>query len=174
MTRARLAAAVAALLTTLLLQASIVGPLTVPVPVSLPALVVAAIALVDGPGTGVPFGFATGLVADLGSNHPAGVLAGCWLAVGLVCGLCRSPGATVRRDAALAAVVSTGSGVVVTVLLTVLHADGARLDMALRYVVPALVVQALLALAVVPIVRYFLHTPTLRAPQPVLLLGRDR
>jgi cell shape-determining protein MreD len=174
MTRARLAAALAALLTTLLLQASIVGPLSVPVPVSLPALVVAAIALVDGPGTGMPFGFAVGLLADLGSNHPAGVLAGCWLAVGLGCGLLRSPGATVRRDAALAALASAAAGVVAMLLLTVVHADGAGFGAAVRYAVPAVLVQALLGLVVVPVVRFFLHTPTLRAPHPVLLLGTDR
>ena len=69
-TRARVAAAFAALLTALLLQATLVGPLTLPLPVSLPALLVAAIALVDGPGAGLAFGFATGLIADLGSEHP--------------------------------------------------------------------------------------------------------
>jgi hypothetical protein len=65
----------AALLTALLLQATLVGPLAMSVPVSLPAVLVAAVALVDGPATGMSFGFTVGLFADLGSSHPAGVLA---------------------------------------------------------------------------------------------------
>ena len=116
MTRARVAAALAAIITALLLQATLVAPVTAPWPVSLPAVLVAAVALVDGPATGMSLGFAAGLVADLGSHHPAGVLALCWLGVGLLlrharrpaqrCAATRSSPASVcgagrrRRDAA--------------------------------------------------------------------------
>jgi cell shape-determining protein MreD len=165
------AAAVAALLTALVLQATLIGPLAGAVPASLPALLVAAVALVDGPGAGLAFGFTAGLVTDLGSEHPAGVLALCWLAVGLVCGLCRAPNARLRHDIVLAAVVCALGSVVSTTVLAVVGADGASLDDAVRYALPALLVDGLLALAVVPLVRAFLRTDRLRLPRPVLILG---
>ena len=104
MTRARVAAALAAILTALLLQATVIAPATVPWPVSLPAVLVAAVALVDGPATGMSFGFAAGLIADLGSHHPAGVLALCWLGVGPAVRDAGRPAAALRRDALIAGV----------------------------------------------------------------------
>ncbi|MDQ6849908.1 MAG: rod shape-determining protein MreD [Actinomycetota bacterium] len=176
MTRSRAIAAITSMLTAMLLQATLVAPLTLPAPVSLPALTVAAIALVDGPGSGMAYGFAAGLVADLASLHPAGVLALCWLAVGLVCGLAANRG-TVRRDAAVAAVVCAVGAAFATLLLTVLHADGATASRAASTSIPTLVGDALLALAVVPITRAFLHTGSLRgsrASEPTSLLGAHR
>jgi cell shape-determining protein MreD len=170
-TRARVAAAIAALLTALVLQATLVGPLAGAAPASLPALLVAAVALVDGPGSGLAFGFAAGLVADLGSEHPAGVLALSWLAVGLVAGLCRAPNARLRHDIVVAAVLCALCSVVSTVLLAMLGADGASLGDAVRYAVPAVLVDGLLAVAVVPLVRAFLRSDRLRLPRPVLILG---
>jgi len=49
-------------------------------------------------------GFTAGLVADLGSAHPAGGNALMWLAVGTVCGMARDPR---RRRPAQAAVAGT-------------------------------------------------------------------
>lgn len=167
MTRARVAAALAAILTALLLQATLVAPLTIPVPVSLPAVLVAAVALVDGPGSGLAFGFATGLLADLGSTHPAGVLALCWMGVGLLCGLAAGRG-TVRRDAATAAVICAVASLAATTLLAVVNSGGATVGDGFKYLVPTGLGDALLALAVVPLVRVFLHTDSLRAPHPVL------
>lgn len=173
MTRLRAAAGLAGLLTALLLQATLVGPVILPVPASLPALLVAAVALIDGPGVGLAFGFAAGLIADLSSEHPAGVLALCWMAIGIVCGLCAGPNTTVRRDAALAAIVCGLGGFVATLMLAAFGADGASYVDALHYAVPATLVDALLALPVVALVRMFLRTDTLRAPRPVLLLGEE-
>lgn len=172
MTRTRAAAALAAIITALLLQATLVAPLTLPVPISLPALVVAAVALVDGPGTGLSFGFATGLVADLASAHPAGVLALSWLVVGLVCGL-GADGTSVRLDAAIAAGVCGVTAAGTTALLSVVGSSGATLWDAARYLVPTLLGDALLALAVVPLVRRMLSSPSLRAlrPAPPLMLA---
>jgi len=167
MRRTRVFAAMAAILTALLLQATLIAPWSEPVPVSLPAVLVAAVALVDGPGTGLAFGFAAGLLADLGSTHPAGVLAMCWLLVGVSCGLAADR-ATVRRDAATAALGCALAGALATVLLTVLHSGGATLGAAAAHLLPSLVGDALLALAVVPLVRAFLRTQSLRAPHPVL------
>ena len=174
MTRARIAAAIAALITALLLQATLIGAVSVPLPVSLPAVLVAAVALVDGPGAGIAFGFATGLIADLGSQHPAGVQALCWLGVGLGCGLLRSPYSRLLRDVVVAAAAAGTAAGVATVVLRILDADGgASLDIAVRRGLAAVLVDGVLALAIVPLARLFLRSTSLRAPRPVLLLGQD-
>ena len=167
MTRARVVAAIATILTALLLQATVIGPWAAPVPVSLPAVLVAAVALVDGPGAGMAFGFAAGLVADLGSSHPAGVLALCWMGIGLLCGQAADRN-SVRRDAATAAVICTLGTLAAGLLLTAVHADGASLGGSFLHAVPAGLGDALLALAVVPAARAFLRSETLRAPHPML------
>lgn len=169
MTRIRVLAAIAAISTALVLQGALIGPFFGPVPVSLPAVLVAAVALRDGPGTGVAFGFATGLVADLASTHPAGVLALCWLGVGLVCGLVAGPAAgrrPIRRDAAVAALVCALASLGAALLLTVVHADGTGPVTGLVWVIPAGLGDALLALAVVPLTRVLLRSERLRPPAP--------
>ncbi|HEY2298956.1 MAG TPA: rod shape-determining protein MreD [Jatrophihabitans sp.] len=171
MTRARVAAAIAALLTVLVLQATLVSPLADAVPASLPALLVAAIALADGPGAGIAFGFSAGLITDLGSEHPAGLLALCWMGIGLLCGRLNAPNARARHDIVIAALVCGLSTVVTTVLLVLVGADGASVTDAVRYAIPAVLIDGLLALVLVPLVRLFLHSDRLRAPRPVLVLG---
>jgi cell shape-determining protein MreD len=171
MTRARVAAAVAALLTVLVLQGALVGPLADTVPASLPAVLVAAIALVDGPGAGMAFGFAAGLITDLSSEHPAGLLAACWLGIGLLCGRLNAPNARMRHDVLVAAIVCGLATAASGVLLVVLGADGATLADAVRGVLPAIVLDGVLALLVVPLTRLFLRSDRLRAPRPVLILG---
>lgn len=175
MTRIRVAAALAGTLTVLLLQATLVAPVTAPIPVSLPAVLVAAIALVDGPATGMSFGFAAGLLADLGSQHPAGVLALCWLGVGLLCGALADRH-SVRRDAAVAGVVCGAASAVATVLLAIVHSAGSVTD-AVVHLVPAVFGDAILALAVTAPVRRMLRSDALRAARPVyteLLVGTRR
>jgi rod shape-determining protein MreD len=175
MTRARVAAAMAGIITVLLLQATLIAPLFVPWPVSLPAVVVAAVALVDGPATGMSFGFAAGLTADLGSHHPAGVLAMTWLGVGLLCGAVADRH-SLRRDAVVVGVVcglATGVG---GLLLALVRSGGSVHD-ALLYSAPAGLADAALAFAVVAGVRRMLHAESLRAPHPVyteLVLGPSR
>jgi hypothetical protein len=61
-----------------------------------------------------------------------------------------------------------------TLALALLGADGADATDALRYAIPATLLDGLLALAVVPLVRLFLHTDRLRAPRPVLVLQDAR
>lgn len=170
--RARLVAAIAGLLTALLMQATLVAPVTTPWPVSLPAVLVAAVALVDGPATGMSFGFTTGLVADLGSRHPAGVLALCWLGVGLVCGMLADRH-SVRRDALTAGLVCGAAAALAIVLLAVLHSGGSA-GAAIGSLVPTVVGDALVGLGMVPLVRWMLRSDSLRAPHPVyteLLVG---
>jgi hypothetical protein len=168
--RARIAAAIAALLTALLLQATVIGPVTNPLPVSLPAVLIAAIALIDGPGAGIAFGFAAGLVADLGSAHPAGVFALCWLGVGLVCGVCTTPRSRALRNIITATIVCGAASVVGGIGLG-LVGSGVSLDDVARHGILATFGDLVLALLVVPVVRLFLRSPTLRPARPVLLIG---
>jgi cell shape-determining protein MreD len=168
---ARIAAAIAALLTALLLQGTLVAPLTMWVPVSLPAVLVAAVALVDGPTTGMSFGFAVGLVADLGSNHPAGVLALSWLGLGIACGLATDR-RTVRADALVTATLCTLAAAFATLLLAAVHSGGVTAWLAFREAVPVGLGDGLLALGVVPVVRAFLHTDRLRALRPLAAAAR--
>ena len=87
MTITRCAAGLAAVITAMLVQAALVGPLVYPVPVSLPLLLVVGVAVLCGPSTGVPLGFGAGLFADLNSEHPVGLFALAWLGAGLVAGV---------------------------------------------------------------------------------------
>jgi cell shape-determining protein MreD len=170
MTRLRLLAGLTALLTVLLLQATIVAPLAGTLPACLPAVLVGAVALVDGPGTGLALGFAGGLLADLGSTHPAGLLALSWMAVGLVCGAFTGR-AAVPRDAVLSAAAAACASVAALTLLGLLHRDGPDVVTALRGLLPAFGINTVLAFAVVPVVRWFLRNPSLRlerAQLPVL------
>ncbi|HEU5266743.1 MAG TPA: rod shape-determining protein MreD [Jatrophihabitans sp.] len=163
MTASRVAAAAAAIVTALLLQATVVGPAAYPWPASLPAVLVAAVAFAGGPATGMSFGFAAGLLADLGSHHPAGVLALCWLAVGLVCGRFADQ-RSVRRDAVLAAVVCAAQSAVTVMLLSIVHGYlGVEVGTAaVRHLLPTALIDGALALVVVPLVRAALRTASLR------------
>lgn len=167
MTRLRAVAAFAAIVTALLLQATLIGPWMVPVAVSLPAVLVAAVALHDGPSAGMAFGFAAGLLADLASRHPAGLLALCWMALGVVAGKGASR-RSVRGDAAIAAVLAACASTVALVILALLGKDGATLSAAARGAIPTGLGDALLGLVVVTLVRRGLRSDALRAPQPLV------
>ena len=164
MTPARIAAALAAMLTALLLQATLVGPVTMPQQLSLPAVLVATVALQSGAGTGMSLGFATGLVADLGSAHPAGVLAACWLGVGVLCGLIVAMGRPFLAQVVLIGIVCGVGGGVATLLLTALGSPGATVDAAAHALLPSILGDVALAVFVVPVVRWFLRSGALRAP----------
>lgn len=87
MTIVRCVAGLAAVLSAMLVQATVVGPLVYPVPVSLPLLVVVGVAVLSGPATGIALGFGAGLLADLTSRHPVGLLALVWMGAGIVAGI---------------------------------------------------------------------------------------
>jgi hypothetical protein len=165
MTPPRIAAAAAGIVTALLLQATLVGPVCAPLSVSLPAVLVAAVALTDGPATGMSFGFVAGLAADLGSRHPAGILALCWLGVGVACGTVADRH-TLRHDAVTAGVVSGVAGVVAGFALVVVG-EGGTLREVMVHAAPSVAVDVVLAVVVVALVRRMLRTDALRAPQPV-------
>jgi rod shape-determining protein MreD len=174
MSRPRLVASLTGMITALLLQAALVAPVTAPWPVSLPAVLVAAVALVDGPAAGMSFGFATGLLADLGSNHPAGVLALCWLGIGLLCGLVADR-RSLRRDAVTAGLVCAAGASAATIVLAVTR-SGVNAQDAILHALPTTIGDALLACAVLAVVRPMLRTESLRAPHPlytdVVIAGR--
>lgn len=173
MTRVRVAAALAALLTAMILQATLIAPLVLPAPISLPLLLVAAVALREGAGTGIGYGFAAGFITDLGSRHPAGVLALCWMCVGLLCGLAADR-TSIRRDAVIAAALATCSGVVSASLLVVLHSDGAAGSTVFGDFAVTVFANLMLAAVLVPVVRWFLSIEAMQAPRgPVALLGAD-
>lgn len=175
MNRARLIAAITAIITALLLQATLIAPVTAPFPVSLPAVLVAAVALIDGPATGMSIGFATGLLADLGSTHPAGVLALCWLGIGLVCGSLADR-RSLRHDALAAGIVCGLASVLATLFLDLVNSAGTVHD-AVVYAAPASVGDVLVAFAVIALTRRMLRSDSLRAPQPVyteLVMGPRR
>lgn len=87
MTIVRCAAGLAAVVSAMLVQATLVGPLVYPVPVNLALLVVVGVAVLSGPSTGIALGFGAGLLADLTSHHPVGLLAATWLGAGIVAGI---------------------------------------------------------------------------------------
>lgn len=164
MTPRRIAAALAIILTALVLQATLVAPLAAPFSVSLPAVLVACVALVSGPGTAISLGFSMGLLADLGSEHPAGLLAFTWLILGITCGLLGEQVQRLRDGAllagGLAAIASASAGL----LLLVLHQPDATLWQVLWRTFPTGVGDSLLAFALLPLVRMALRSDALRRP----------
>ncbi len=168
---AKLAAAVAGVLTALLLQATLIGPLTFPVPASLPALLVIVVGIYAGPGLGMGLGFSTGLLADLGSDHPAGVQALCWMLAGLVAGqvggLATQRGYRTRGVAGLAALLGAGTSVLTGLLLAILGSHAATIASTVQAVIPVGLLDALLGLLLVPAVRNLLRAQGIRPPRPV-------
>jgi hypothetical protein len=176
----RIAAAAAAIVTALLVQGGLVAPLAGPVPVSLPVVLVAAVALVDGPGAGMALGFSAGLIADLTSRHAAGLLALTWLFVGMICGLLAVP-MTARgfaglppaplryvlaRGVAIAAVAGAAATCAAQIFLVAVGQDGATFADAAAHLVPSFAGDAVLALIVVPLARVMLTHGHLRSAGP--------
>ncbi|HEY3632021.1 MAG TPA: rod shape-determining protein MreD [Jatrophihabitantaceae bacterium] len=162
MTPTRVAAATAAVLTALLLQATVVGPAAMTAQLSLPAVFVAAVALESGAGTGITLGFAAGLVADLGSSHAAGLLALCWLGLGLGCGLLADTYRGVLPQIVMAALASTAAIAVTTLGLTAVGEPGGTLLATVRGLLPSLLGEFVLAALVVPLTRRFLRSNALQ------------
>jgi rod shape-determining protein MreD len=158
-------AATAAVFTALLLQAAVVAPVSPAAAASLPAVLVAAVAVVDGAAAGMTLGFVAGLLADLGSNHPAGVLALTWMVLGVVAGVA-APGRRRREDTITVTICCAVAASAATLVLAVVHAPGASFGAAVHAFLPALVGDALLALLVVPLVRVAVRGETLQAPHP--------
>lgn len=171
MTASRGAAGLAATITAVLLQATLVGPVTLPWAVSLPAVLVAATALLAGPATGTVLGFTVGLVTDLAGDHRVGVLALSWLLLGIAAGMV---GELVRGNharrvshaaavAVLCAVATLGATCLDAALEPAARADLGRAAVA---VAPGAAGDAVLAFLLLPLVGWALRSPALR-PAPV-------
>jgi rod shape-determining protein MreD len=106
----RICAAAAAAITALLLQLTLIGPVLPLVPASLPAVLVAAVAIAGGAGPGLTMGFAVGLLADLSSPHPVGLMAAIWLLLGAAVGRHADPRRSRLSAWAIAAVGATLAG----------------------------------------------------------------
>jgi cell shape-determining protein MreD len=169
MTAARLGTAAAAAITAVLLQGALIGPLTAPWPVSLPAVVVASIALRAGPAAGMVFGFGLGLVVDLAGEHRVGALALAWLLLGVAVGslgeMVCAVGPT-HRLRWLKRAVAVGLLCGVATLLAIALGSTLDADAALA-VTPAAAIDAALAAVVLPLVTRTLRSPALR-PAPAL------
>ncbi len=161
----RLIAAVAAVASVLILQAGLITPLTAPLAVSLPAVFVAAVSLNAGVSTGMSIGFVTGLVADLGSEHPAGVLALCWLGLGLACGIVADSSRRTRVSLLIVTIASGLASVAASALLDAVGSASVGPVDVLRLAVPTTVVDGGLALLIFAAVRAVLRTDGVRAPR---------
>jgi hypothetical protein len=212
----RCAAGLAGIVSAMLVQATLVGPLVYPVPISLPLLVVVGVALVAGPSTGIALGFGAGLLADLNSHHPVGLLALTWLGAGVVAGIAgglvvapwlppplhrsrrrahesrrrsRRTSATHHHDpdapeagefsggaprpdrpwraqamaTGLITAVATGVGLI---LVAVVGSAAAPLPGALLQLIPAVLVDAILAAPVLVVIRAMLNSAALRPVVP--------
>lgn len=149
----RVCAAIAATLTALLVQMTFVGPLAPWAPASLPAVMVAAVAITTGPGAGLCLGFCVGLMADLGSRHPVGVLALTWLVLGAAVGRYADPRRARRSALTVAACGAALAGAGAQLLLALTQAHGVQLLALPRQALLALAVDAMLLLAILPAVR---------------------
>jgi rod shape-determining protein MreD len=166
----RLIAAAAAVLTVLVLQATVVTPLTASLAVSLPAILVAAIGVELGVSAGLSVGFCAGLLADLGSQHPAGVLALAWLLLGAVTGLLGQPRRRAYRSVAVVTVTTGACGLLVSLALALFDAPSMPFGSIVVAALPSTAVDAALALLLVPAVRAMRRALRVRrssrAPRP--------
>jgi hypothetical protein len=160
----RVVAAAAAILTVLVLQAVVLSPLVFPLAISLPAVLVATVGLEAGVSAGLSVGFSAGLLADLGSRHPAGVLALIWLLLGGCCGLLAQPRRRALRSMVMVTLASGFCGLVSFVALNLLNAPAGSLRTGIALSVPSIIGDAVLALFTVATVRAVLRALRVRAP----------
>jgi cell shape-determining protein MreD len=158
----RLIAAAAAVLTVLVLQATIVTAVSAPLAISLPAVLVAAVGLEAGPSAGMSVGFSVGLLADLGSRHPAGVLALLWLLLGIGTGLLAHRPRRRLMSIVIVAIATSIVGLVASVVLTALNAPAGPIGATLALALPSALGNLVLAVLVVPITRAVVRAVPLR------------
>jgi rod shape-determining protein MreD len=121
------AALSAAVVLAIVLQGSLLARL--PLPGGEPSLLlvlVLAVALAAGASAGMAAGFGTGLLADLGSAHPVGVLALCFGLAGFLAGLLDADSQrSVIRPLVVVAVGAAGTYLAYAGLLTLLNRPAA-------------------------------------------------
>jgi hypothetical protein len=203
MTIVRAAAGLAAVVSAMLVQATVIGPLVYPVPVSLPLLVVVGVAVLSGPSTGIALGFGAGLLADLTSHHPVGLNALSWMGAGIVAGilggLVLDPGEVNRSSlrpkrsrrshpfgaatagmsrwraqgllTGLISVAATGFGLLALVVIGSANLSAADQTGpgAIALLIPAGLLDAMLAVPLLALIRAMLASPALRPAVPARL-----
>jgi rod shape-determining protein MreD len=164
MTARRVMACIAAIATVSILQAMLIAPWTAPLAVSLPAVFVAAVGIEAGASAGLAVGFTAGLLADLGSRHPAGILALTWLLLGVFCGLLANSRRRRLTSALLVAVTAGLASFVVVVVLGLFGTPSNSLAGDLGLAAPTVLGDAVLALVVVAPLRAALRALRVRLP----------
>lgn len=145
MTARQAATRAAAVITALVLQPAVVGFLGLPLGrPQLVVVVVAVIALVDGPGPGAVCGFLAGLASDLGSDHVVGRQALVLTLVGYAVGLREDDGERSALLALVSVAAATLAALVLDAGLAVLLADGRTTGTALTTAVVGAVLYDLL------------------------------
>ncbi len=143
-----------AIVVALILQTTVFSRLPLPgnAPNLLLVLVVAS-ALAGGVPAGVGMGFFTGLAADLISNHPLGLLALVFLAVGLVVGRIEAPSErSVFWPVVIVAVAAVASFVLYLVIYELIGRHGIDWRTQLRGLPEAVLYDVMLTPFVVPVV----------------------
>jgi rod shape-determining protein MreD len=150
----RLLLGAAAVVTALLLQATVLARLPLPgVVPDLVLVVVVAFALVEGPRSGTLTGFAAGLLADLGADHALGRLALVYALVGYLAGLLEDERPRGPLTAPLAVAAAAAGAVVVYAVEGLLLGDPRITSAALWPSLAGTVTYCvLLSLLVVPVV----------------------
>ena len=151
MTGTRVFAVGLAIAFAVLLQGTLFARLPLPggVP-NLALLLVVGVALAGGTAAGLGCGFAAGIVMDLMSDHPVGVLAICLALVGFVVGLLETdPDRSVFWPMVVVAVAAAAAQVLFAALAGLLGAGGAA---AIRQLPAAVAYDVLLTPFVVPVV----------------------
>jgi rod shape-determining protein MreD len=166
MTPRRVIAAAAAVITVLVLQAVVVSPVAGMVMVSLPAVLVAALAVEAGPSAGMSVGFCAGLLADLGSRHPAGVLALAWLLLGAGCGMFAAPRRRLVRSLFITTAATTAVSLAVAAALAALDAPKLSLNELASFAVPTALATTAIGLVVVPSVRVMVRALKVKVRAP--------
>jgi cell shape-determining protein MreD len=113
---------------------------------------------------GLSVGFSAGLLADLGSRHPAGVLALAWLLLGGCCGLVAQPRRRPFRSMVIVTLASGLCGLVTFVALNLLDAPAGSVRAGIALSAPSTIGDAVLALVMVAAVRTVLRALRVRTP----------
>jgi rod shape-determining protein MreD len=146
--------AAAAIVVALALQTAVLSRLPLPgnAPNLLLVLVIAA-ALAGGIPAGIGMGFATGLAADLISDHPLGLLALVFLAVGLVVGRIEAPSErSVFWPVVIVAVMAVGSFLLYLIVYALIGRHGIAWGTQLKGLPEEVVYDVMLTPFVVPVV----------------------
>jgi cell shape-determining protein MreD len=117
-------------------------------------------------------GFSAGLLADLASPHPAGVLALAWLLLGLGTGLAADPRRRLAVSIAFAGVAAGVVGLLVVVVLVAVGSPSSPLGTVVPLALPSALGDLVVAALVLPLTRAI--TRAVPLPAGAALASRSR